>query len=105
MPTQASKKKPTRNARTSETAKAASVGASGKPSKKLAADEEEQGVGDERHDDVGHFVGDAVDEQVADHVDGLDQVALEVPSRISRAMPPARPGMLENIRLMLVRSR
>ena len=36
---------------------------------------------------------------------GWIRYRLSVPSRMSRAMPPARPGMLENIRLMWVSSR
>ena len=36
---------------------------------------------------------------------GWIRYRLSVPSRMSRAIPPARPGMLENIRLMCVSSR
>ncbi len=36
---------------------------------------------------------------------GWRRYLLSVPSRMSRAMPPARPGMLENIRLMFTRRR
>ena len=79
IPTLTSKKKPTRNDSTSETAKAASVSGSGNPSKKPRQTKNSRSIGHERHDDVRDLVGDPVDEQVADHVDGLDQVALHRP--------------------------
>ena len=64
-----------------------------------------QRIGKKRGDDVGDLVGGAVGDQVADHVERLEQVFLELPSRMSRAMPSASPGMLENIRLMWTSSR